>query len=265
MNLKNLKIQRVRHPIVVRTLTVKSIEDLAKNYRRIVFHSDDLTGFISSSFDDHIKLFIAEDFEDLIVPSITEHGLVFPEGKAKPAARDYTPYYFDAQTNCLTVDFVLHPSGPAGEWASQAKRGQQMAIAGPRGSMVVPTAYDWHLLIGDETAIPAISRRLVELQTHEKVVVILELENDNLLSLLPEHPHAQVHLHIRTDDKSGLAQTVQSVSLPSGNGFAWAAAESTVVKLVREVLVHFHGLSNDTIRASSYWRIGDVAVHESVE
>lgn len=255
MNSISLEVQRMRHPLVVRTLTVKTVLDLAQNYRRIIFHSDDLAGFISSSFDDHIKLFISENLMDLVVPTLTEQGLAFSDDKAKPAARDYTPYYFDESTNCLTVDFVLHQSGPAGNWASQAQPGQQIVIAGPRGSMVVPTAYDWHLLIGDETAIPAISRRLTELQAHKYVLVVLELENDELLRLLPLHSHAQIHLHIRTDDRSGLAKKVENLSLPLGNGFAWAAAESAVVKHVREVLVNAHDLPNKSIRASSYWRV----------
>ena len=38
--------------------------------------------------------------------------------------------------------------------------GQWVGIAGPRGSLVIPTGFDWHWLIGDETALPAIARRL---------------------------------------------------------------------------------------------------------
>src|SRR3546814_10448720 len=52
------------------------------------------------------------------------------------------------------------------------------SIAGPRGSFLVPTAFDWHLLIGDETAIPAIARRLEELPAASKAIVIIKIKSD---------------------------------------------------------------------------------------
>ena len=74
--------------------------------------------------------------------------------------RDYTPRRYDLDTLELDIDFVLHGDGPASTWAEQAKPGQFLHIGGPRGSMIVPDIFDSYLLIGDETALPAIARRL---------------------------------------------------------------------------------------------------------
>lgn len=72
--------------------------------------------------------------------------------------------------------------------------------------MVIPLAYDWHLLIGDETALPAITRRLVELPAHAIPIVVLELAETALVKLLPEHPELQVHVVQRSNDTQQLAQ-----------------------------------------------------------
>ena len=61
-------------------------------------------------------------------------------------------------------------------WAAQAQRGETLTLGGPRGSFIIPTTYDWHLLIGDETALPAISRRLAELPAGARAVVLAEVD-----------------------------------------------------------------------------------------
>lgn len=257
--MKDLTVQRVRHDIVVRTIIVESVEKLANNYVRIRFVGDDLIGFVSSGFDDHVKLFFPQQDNAPVVPQLTENGLFFPEDKPKPAARDYTPRAFDQKSSYLEIDFVLHEQGPAGMWAKAACIGDALVMAGPRGSMLVPIEYDWHLLVGDETALPAIIRRLHELPDHAQVVVVLETEAPQLQALLPPHVNLQLVYAQRVDSQSHLPQLVRELRLPDGEGFAWAAAESSVVKAIRQELVDTHGLANHQIRASSYWRREDAS------
>ena len=149
---------------------------------------------------------------------------------------------------------MLHEEGPAGLWASQAEIGDELTLAGPRGSMVIPKEYHWHLLVGDETAVPAISRRLAELPAHVIPLVVLELADPVLAQCLPAHPLAQVQVVAHSPEGLLLTQAVAALQLPAGVGYAWAAAESTVVKNVREVFVETHGLDNKQVKASSYWR-----------
>ena len=54
--------------------------------------------------------------------------------------------------------------------------GQTLRIGGPRGSFIIPTNFDWHLLIGDDTALPAIARRLEELPAGTRAVVLVEVD-----------------------------------------------------------------------------------------
>src|SRR6185369_9649473 len=96
---------------------------------------------------------------------------------AEPVRRDYTPRRYDAAAGELTIEFALHGDGPAARWAAQAAPGQRATIGGPRGSFVIPLDYDWHLLVGDESAMPAIARRLEELPAGATAIVILQVRD----------------------------------------------------------------------------------------
>src|SRR5262249_1233179 len=151
--------RRVRHEPRRRELRVKGIEKIAAHMIRVTLGGD-LEGFTSLGFDDHIKVF----FPDPSAPA---------DGEPQFVGRDYTPRRYDLTTRRLDVEFAIHEAGPATRWAERAERGQSLRIGGPRGSFIIsPTAFDWHLLIGDETALPAIARRLAELPTGARAVVL---------------------------------------------------------------------------------------------
>ena len=74
--------------------------------------------------------------------------------------RDFTPRRFDSKTATLVIDFALHDAGPATRWALGARAGDRLEIGGPKSSKVVPDDFDGYLLVGDESALPAIGRRV---------------------------------------------------------------------------------------------------------
>lgn len=121
--------------------------------RRITLGGESLADFASASFDDHVKLILDDE-----------------------VGRDYTPRRFDTAARELMLEFALHGDGPAAAWAAQATPGQRVAVAGPRGSFVVAPDFDWHLLVGDETALPAIARRLEELPPQARATVVLKVD-----------------------------------------------------------------------------------------
>ena len=134
--------RRVRHQPRRRTLTITRAEMIAAHMVRVTL-TGDLEGFVSLGFDDHVKLFFAD-------------GTVDAAGAPNTLSRDFTPRRHDAAANTLEIDFAVHDAGPATRWAAQAKPGDTLNLGGPRGSFIIPTDYDWHLLVGDETALPAI-------------------------------------------------------------------------------------------------------------
>lgn len=273
---RDLTVQRVRHPLKMRLLKVLRTRKMSPQLLRVTLTGDDLADFVSGSFDDHVKVFFPEAATGQpVLPQVGPEGISFPEGQPRPQARDYTPRRYDNAARELDIEFVLHGDGPASTWAAQAQPGQYLGVGGPRGSFVIPHAFDWHLLIGDDTALPAIARRVEELGPDARVIVVAEVADESARIALATGPLAEVHWIHRDEQRdeqggdvaegSQLTPTLRWLSLPEGEGYVWAAGEAAAMREVRQYLVNERGIHKTRIRASAYWKRGNAAVHETID
>jgi NADPH-dependent ferric siderophore reductase len=236
------RVQRVRHEIKRRVLQVVRVEAISPHFRSVTFAGESLGDFISASFDDHVKFILADGAEEV--------------------RRDYTPRRHDASAGELTLEFALHGDGPAADWAAQAAPGQQVTIAGPRGSFIIPLDYDWHLFAGDETAMPAIARRLEELPAGARAIVVLQVPD----AVDRRNFRSVAELTVQwTNDATELIDMVRALELPAGEGYAWCAGEAGAMAALRRVLVEEKGHPRHAIRAAAYWKRGAIAHHENLE
>jgi NADPH-dependent ferric siderophore reductase len=244
---------RVRHETRRRRLEVQRVEKIAAHMIRVTLGGD-LDGFTSLGFDDHVKLFFP-------------NGKVGADGQPQADSRDYTPRRYDAAAGMLDIEFVIHDAGPATRWAEQARPGQMLEIGGPRGSFVIPNNFDWHLLIGDDTALPAIARRLAELPAGTRAVVLAEVDGKADEVRFDSAAEASVTWAHRDGAAPGasdvLARTLKTMKLPAGAYYAWVACESLIAKALRAQLLAEHGANPKWMRAAGYWRRGAVAVHDT--
>ncbi|WP_350612419.1 siderophore-interacting protein [Pseudomonas sp. HY7a-MNA-CIBAN-0227] len=243
-------IHRVTHEIKRRRLDVLRVVDITPRMRRITLGGEQLAGFVSLGSDDHIKLLFpqtAAEYVALQSPTFSIKG----DGP-QPAMRDYTPRRFDLAIGELDIDFVLHGDGPASTWAEQAAVGQHLYIGGPRGSMIVPDIFDSYLLIGDETALPAIARRLEELPAGREVLAVIEVANAAERQTLESAADVEVIWVLRGVDN--LLATVQQLRVPDGSLYAWVATETKLSRQVRRVLLDEHKLDDSFVKAVGYWR-----------
>lgn len=251
-------MQRVRYETRLRTLTVAGVRQLTPHLTSITL-SGDFSGFQSPSFCDHVKLF----FPDPVTGVLSLPG----SDGAKPIARDYTPRRFDADAQTLDIEFALHGTGaecgPATQWAMTAKAGDTVTIGGPRGSTLIPLAFDAYLLIGDDTALPAIARRLEEMPAGAKVIVMAEVDGPEDRMDFTTQAHAQIHWIYRQTQT--LNEALKRMHLPQGDMHAWVACESAAAKLIRTQLIDDHGVNPAYLRASGYWRKGDAGVHDNID
>ena len=251
--------RRVRHEPRRRALTVKQADKIAAHMIRITL-TGDLEGFTSLGFDDHVKLFFPD-------------GTTDAAGAPVMLGRDFTPRRHDAAANTLEIDFAIHDASPATRWAAQASPGQTLAMGGPRGSFIIPTTYDWHLLIADETGLPAVARRLAELPAATRVVVLGEVDGPADEFTLTTAANATVTWVHRNGDAAGasdalpkaLPKALAALRRPAGDYYAWVACESAIAKTLRRQLIADHGANPKWMRAAGYWRRGAVAVHETIE
>lgn len=259
--------QRVRHPLRFRAVQVARVERITPHLVRITVTGDDLEGFFSPGFDDHMKLFFPDpETGVLVLPTAGPDGPVWPEG-AKPTMRDYTPRHHDAVAGTLDIDFALHEAGPATRWAEQAQPGQSLGIGGPRGSFIVPMNFEGYLLMGDDTALPAIARRLAELPAGARTLVIVEVDGAADHITLETRADVQVVWVHRDDHVDGrpspLLAALHRAQLPPGDVHAWIGCESADAKALRAHLVNECHANPKWIRASGYWRRGSAATHDS--
>jgi len=246
-------IHRVMHEIKRRKLEVLRVVDLTPRMRRITLGGPELAGFISLGTDDHVKLLFPQNAEQAAALETMVLGAGKDNGPL-PEMRDYTPRRYDLEKLELDIDFVLHGDGPASTWAEQARPGQFLHIGGPRGSMIVPDIFDSYLLIGDETALPAIARRLEGLASNRKALVVIEVENGAEQQVLESAAQVNVIWVLREGGKDNLLTTVKQLQAPKGNLYAWVATETKVSRQIRRVLLDEHGLNEQFVKAVGYWR-----------
>jgi NADPH-dependent ferric siderophore reductase len=254
---------RVVHPLRFRRLVVDRIALLTPRMRRVVFVGDDLQGFTSLSFDDHVKLFFPTDDGQLPTPVVAGNGLAFPEGQPRPEGRDFTPRRWDATRHELSIDFGLHGRGPATRWAASAAPGATIGAGGPRASSVVSDTFAWNLLVGDETALPAIARRLEELPPAVQALAVIQIEDDQDRVPLDTAVSASVHWIRRRGDVP-VDAFVAGLELPPGDGFAWVAGEGGMARRMRRHLIDDRRMNPASIKASAYWSAGVIGRHEVI-
>ena len=249
-------IIRMRRETRRRLLRVAAVEQITPNMRRIRFASDDLHDFESLAPDDHVKLF---------VPNAIAAG-----GGGGPCMRDYTPRAFDPVRGTLVIDFALHEAGPATAWAMAVRPGDVVEIGGPRGSVIVPDDFDWYLLIGDETALPAIGRRVESLRAGvavRTVCVIGDEAERQVWTTRAAWAASWVCRDGKRDDDSGfLLAALRGVEpLPEGDGYVWIAAEARVARTVRTHVLERLGHPKRWVKASGYWTSGEAGAHVNIE
>jgi NADPH-dependent ferric siderophore reductase len=252
--------ERVRHELRFRIATVVATEMLTPKMVRVTLHDPDFASFRSDAYDDHVKLFFTAPGQTLASPIRGPNGLEFPGG-ARPEGRDYTPRRFDTEKAELVIDFVLHGDGPASNWAASARPGDRLGVGGPRASFVVKGDFDWYLLAGDETALPAIGRRIEELPAGALALAIIEVADPAERQIFHTAANLELRWVFRSEGDT-LEAAVKAATLPPGTGYAFVAGESRASAAIRDHLEAVVGVPHDFIKAAGYWRAGSADFYD---
>ncbi|SDS79844.1 NADPH-dependent ferric siderophore reductase, contains FAD-binding and SIP domains [Nocardioides scoriae] len=171
-----------------------------------------------------------------------------------PARRRYTVRAWDAEAQQLTIDFVVHgDEGVAGPWAAAAQPGDVLVFEGPGGGYRPDPAADWHLLVGDESALPAIAASVEVLPAGARAVVRLLCDDaDHELALDGAADLDVVWLH-RADGES-LEAAVAALDWPAGTVHAFVHGEADEIRAIRRHLLTERGVARAQMSCSPYWR-----------
>ncbi|MFG2768294.1 SIP domain-containing protein [Streptomyces rubiginosohelvolus] len=257
----------VTFPIVLRELTVLRVADVTPGMRRVTlggkqlraFHRNglDLPALRSEGFDDHVKFFFADGDAPPVLPGQNVSSLDWP-ADARPIAKDYTPVRYDPEAGEIDFDFVRHEGGVASSWAQAVQPGEVTWIAGPKMSHGHPEGVDWLLVIGDETALPAIGRWLAEMPAGTRARVLIEVGEESHRQDLPTEADATITWLTRDGAPAGttdlLERAVRSMEWLPGEVYVWAAGEAVSLKGIRRHLSAERGVPRERTHITGYWR-----------
>lgn len=206
---------------------------------RLEFRCADLSAFGgSTSTDRYVKLLLTAD-------------------DGTEVLRTYTALDPDVDAGTMAIEFVVHgEEGIAGPWAARAAPGDRLTIRGPGGAYRPSAQAGWHLLAGDETAIPAIRQALNALPPAATAVVVIEVESVVHEVPLPVWQGVTVRWVHRSDGGS-LVSAVREVTWAPGRVEAFVHGEANaVMKQIRPFLFDERGLNRTDVSISGYWRRG---------
>ncbi|MFD2093518.1 siderophore-interacting protein [Blastococcus deserti] len=229
---------------------------------RVVLGGAGLSGFPAGEYTDHyVKLLFASDGTVYDGPTDLDRARTELPADQWPLTRTYTVRRWDAAAGELTLDFVHHgDSGLAGPWAARARPGDRILLLGPGGAYAPSPAADWHLLAGDESALPAIGAALGRLPAGAPARVVVEVaspeEEQGDLDVPGGVDMVWVHRGDRMPGEA-LVAAVRSAPLLAGRGHVFVHGEAGAVRELRRHLRAGRGLVPELTSISGYWRRGD--------
>jgi len=226
---------------------------------RVVLAGGDLDGFsMVEATDAYVNLAFA--------PEGASYGGVFDPAEVKealpkeewPARRRFTVRRWDAASRELTLDFVVHgDEGVAGRWAAHAGPGDVLVLEGPSGGYRPDPRADWHLMLGDESALPAIAASLEAVPAGTPTVVRLvcdDADHEVELATGAGVDLAWLHRAGTPEDEGLLLAAVVGLAFPSGRVHAFVHGEAEEIRAVRRHLLQERGLARADMSCSPYWR-----------
>ncbi|MBC6459430.1 siderophore-interacting protein [Actinomadura sp. HBU206391] len=240
---------------------VRAVERITPHMIRLVIGGDELAGFGAGEYTDH--------YVKLLFP---QPGVAYPDPfdmdairrdlprDQWPRTRSYTVRSWDPRALELTIDFVHHgDKGIAGPWAARVEPGEEVLFLGPGGAYAPRAEADWHLLAGDESALPAIAASLERVPAGAPARVFIEVSDRREEQRLGTSADVEIVWLHRNGARVGdaLVRAVRELEFPPGVVQAFVHGEAGFVKELRRHLRIDRGVPLDRLSISGYWRLGE--------
>lgn len=267
------KKTRVQH-----VLTVEAKKQLSPHMVRLVLGGP---GFAAIEFksvgespatDQYIKLlFLPQGVESAQLPEGVDLSRPYDMDALReqlsteqmPVTRTYTIRHVDHLNAQIWVDFVVHGDvGRAGVWAKGAEAGDLISFFGPGSGYAPRGDAAWHLLAGDEAALPAIASALESMAQDARGVAVVEIRDAAERQPLDVPAGMDlVWLHREADfspETTMLAEYLEELTIPEGDVQVFVHGERAQMKRIRRMLVDQKGLDRKAMSLSAYWAHGRI-------
>ncbi len=190
---------------------------------------------------------------ELVIPTWNGNEFLLPDG-SRPALRTLTPLHIDGRH--MELEIVRHPGGAVSSWAETAAPGTEAALSGPGSGYEIDRQATRFVLLGDETAIPAIRGMLERLPEQAEVEVHIEAVSTEAELELPSHPQSTITWHVRASEAgdSPLVVLVGEWSDVSASTRVWAGGEASTMHAIRKHLHQTIGVPREQTSIRGYWK-----------
>ncbi|WP_017573741.1 siderophore-interacting protein [Nocardiopsis halotolerans] len=249
---------------------VARVERTTEHFLTVTLTGEELAGLEFLGLDQCTRILFPRPGQDTLnMPATGDDGdangwvaefRAMPDDR-RPHVRNYTIRRFDPEALELDIEFVAHgDEGPASAWALSARPGDELGLY-PEGVYYLPTeGTDWHLLVGDESAVPALLSILEQAPADLRGLAFLEVPSPDDVRPVRAPAGVEVHWLPRTDAHAvpgRLAlETVRAAELPEGRPYCFVAGENALPTELRRTLVRERGVPKDDIAFIGYWRHG---------
>ncbi|WP_333766904.1 siderophore-interacting protein [Streptomyces sp. IBSBF 2435] len=265
------RIQRPRKRRML-SLTVQESEQPSPHFMTVTLGGEDVQHLEWAGFDQAGRLFFADpndDATEVFLPSSERWilQLTLQAGKQRPRVRTYSIRRFRPEASAFDIEISLHADdspgsvGPGTRWARTAEPGTRVAFLDEGHSYTPAPGAAWQLLVGDESALPAILAILEQSAANLPAEVFLEVpSSDDIRSDITAPAGSIVHWLPRTDASAkpgALAlDAVKTARLPEGHFYTFTAGETSLATGIRRHLVGERSVAKSDIAFRGYFSHG---------
>ncbi|MGA0561411.1 siderophore-interacting protein [Ancylobacter sp. VNQ12] len=247
-----------------RAMAVVGARQVTPHMRRVTLAGGDV-GHFDNGAGLHVRLLIPPAGRSPVWPTPAPDGrTLWPSGEDELVRRVYTVRAIDKAAGTIDIDMVLHDddgvhSAPGSTWAATARAGDPVGVMGPGGGM--PPEADWHVLAGDETALPAIARIIEGLPAGRQVHAFIEVADKAEEQPLAGRAALSIRWLHREGTKPGttdvLERALRAMEWPrEGRGHVMVGCEHAAAKAIRALLRAERGMNPRDAHIAAYWRRG---------
>ncbi|WP_423920977.1 siderophore-interacting protein [Frigoribacterium sp. 2-23] len=245
---------------------VERTEQLTPHLVRVHLGGDAFDAFVAAGAaqldlaDPYVKLLLPRPGSGLRPPFDLDdlRSRVAPE--QLPVRRTYTVRSVDHGAKTIAIDFVVHgDEGVAGPWAAVAQPGDVLSMSSPgAGWSPMDDASTWHVLAGDESALPAIASGIEAMSASTRGVVIVEVENadDELDLAAPSGVEVQWLHRLGRPHGAPLMAALRALETPPSPLTVFAHGERGAMKEARVLFQEEWGVERAHLSLSAYWALG---------
>lgn len=224
---------------------------------RVAIGGPDLGGLTVVDPASSVRLLLPEPGADLVIPAWNGNEFLMPDGN-RPLLRTLTPSRPAPGAHDLDLDIVLHEGGPLSEWAVRAGPGDPVAVSGPGRGHPIDRGATGYVIVGDESAIPAIAQILDDLPMAVPSVTHVEIGSPDAALALPRRARGSIDWHLAKPDEAPGARLIEALRdtrLARGNT-VWAAGEAAAMQRIRRHLADDRGWPRNATTVRGYWKAG---------